>query len=77
MSRSRLSHRTALVAVVAPVVTAGLVATAGPASAIPFEGDPSPSQCVRIVTLSGAGSPGSPLFLSHGRIAVLVPRSGC
>jgi len=77
MSRSRLSRRTALVAVLAPVVTAGLVAIAGPASAVPFEGDPSPTQCVRIVPLPGAGPAGSPLFLSHGYVAVLVPRSEC
>ena len=77
MSRSRLSRRTALLAVLAPVAAAGLVATAGPASAVPFEGDPSPTQCVRIVALSDTGEAGSPLFLSHGYAAVLVPRSGC
>ena len=77
MSRHPLSRRTALVAVLAPLVTAGLVAIAGPAAAVPFEGDPSPTQCVRIVPLPGAGPAGSPLFLSHGYVAILVPRSGC
>ena len=51
MSRSLLSQRTAIVAVLAPIVTAGLVLTAGPAGAIPFEGDPAPTSCVRIVAL--------------------------
>jgi hypothetical protein len=77
MSRYPLSRRTALVAVLAPLVTAGLVAIAGPAAAVPFEGDPSPTQCLRIVPLPGAGPAGSTLFLSHGYVAVLVPRSGC
>jgi len=77
MSRNPLSRRTAIVAVLAPIVTAGLVATAGPAGAIPFEGDPSPTQCLRIVALPGAGPAGSPLFLSHGYVAVLRPRSAC
>ena len=77
MSRSPLSRRTALIASLAPVVTAGLVLTAGPAGAIPFEGDPSPTNCVRIVPLPGAGPAGSTLFVSHGYIAVLVPRPEC
>jgi hypothetical protein len=32
---------------------------------------------MRIVPLPGVGPAGSPLFLSHGYVAVLVPRSGC
>ena len=40
MSRSPLSRRTALVAVLAPLVTAGLVATAGPAARRPVRGRP-------------------------------------
>ena len=77
MSRYPFSRRTTLVAVLAPLVTAGLVATAGPAAAVPFEGDPSPTQCLRIVALPGAAPAGSTLFLSHGYVAVLRPRSEC
>lgn len=77
MSRSQLRRRTAIVAALAPIVTAGLVITAGPAGAIPFEGDPSPRQCVRIVALPGGAAAGSALFVSHGYVAVLVPRSEC
>jgi len=77
MSRYPLSRRTALVAVLAPLVTAGLVAITGPAAAVPFEGDPSPTHCLRIVAVPGAAPAGSPLFLSHGYVAVLVPRSEC
>ena len=77
MSRSPLSRRTAIVAALAPIVTAGLVISAGPAGAIPFEGDPSPTSCLRIVALPGAAAAGSTLFVSHGYVAVLVPRSEC
>ena len=47
------------------------------AVAIPFEGDPSPTRCVRVLALSDAAPAGSSLFLSHGYVAVLVPRWGC
>ena len=77
MSRSRNVRRTAVLAVLAPLAAAGLVLTAGPAGAIPFEGDPDPSTCVRIVSLSHTGHAGSPLFVSHGYAAVLVPRIDC
>jgi len=76
MSRSS-TRRAALLAVLAPVVTAGFIATAGSASAIPFEGDPTPTTCLRIVALPGASEAGSPLFVSHGYVAVLVPRIYC
>lgn len=77
MSRSQLRRPTAIIAVLTPIVTAGLVLTAGPAGAIPFEGDPTPTSCVRIVALPGAAAAGSTLFVSHGYAAVLVPRSEC
>ena len=70
-------HRTrrgALVALLAPLTAAAVVLGAGPASAIPFEGDPSPTQCVQLVRLPGAGPSGSSLFVSHGYALVL--RSG-
>ena len=75
MSRSR-SRRAALLAVLAPVVTAGLLATAGPAAAIPFEGDPTPTSCLRLGS-ARAGTAGSSRFVSHGYVLVLVPRSEC
>ena len=71
MSRSSI-RRTAVLAVLAPIATAGLVATAGSASAVPFEGDPTPSQCLRLERLPYANSiPGSTLFVSHGYALVL------
>jgi hypothetical protein len=66
---SRSSTRRA--AVLAPVVTAGLIAAGGPASAIPFEGDPTPSTCLRLEQVPDAAPPGSPLFVSHGYVLVL------
>jgi hypothetical protein len=86
MSRNPLRRRAAvvtalvavLVAVLAPIVTAGVIATAGPAGAVPFEGDPSPTSCVRIVALPGATPAGSSTLLRpRGYAAVLVPRSQC
>ena len=76
MSRSS-TRRAAVLTVLTPVVAAGLIAGAGSASAIPFEGDPTPSNCVRIVPIPGAAPAGSPLFVSHGYAAVLVPRPEC
>jgi hypothetical protein len=70
MSRSSI-RRTAVLAVLAPIATAGLVATAGSASAVPFEGDPTPSQCLRLERLPYAGPAGSTLFVSHGYALVL------
>jgi hypothetical protein len=77
MSLSRIARRAATLAVLAPLTAAGLVLAAGPAGAVPFEGDPTPTTCVRIVPLPGTGDAGSPLFGSHGYAAVLVPRIDC
>lgn len=76
MSRS-LGGRRAALALLVPALTAGLVAVSGPAGAIVHEGDPSPTHCLRIVERPGASPAGSPLFVSHGFIAVLVPRAEC
>ena len=66
MSRTSI-RRTAALAVLAPIATAGLIAAAGTASAIPFEGDPTPpSTCLRLERLPDAAPPGSTLFVSHG-----------
>jgi hypothetical protein len=70
MSRSSI-RRTAILAVLAPIATAGLIAVAGPASAVPFEGDPTPTQCLRLERLAYAGVAGNPLFVSHGYVLVL------
>jgi hypothetical protein len=70
MSRTSI-RRTAVLAVLAPVVTAGLIAGAGSASAIPFEGDPTPYSCLRLEPLPYAGPAGSTLFVSHGYALVL------
>jgi hypothetical protein len=65
---SRTSTRTAAVALLA---SAGLVALAGPAAAIPFEGGPDSSARVHVVALPDAAQAGSTLFVSHGYAAVL------
>jgi hypothetical protein len=68
-------RRAALLTAVTSVTAAGLIATAGPAAAMPFEGDPSPSQCVRVVPIPGfVRTPG---VFSLGLMQVLVPRSQC
>jgi len=77
MSRSRSARRAAVLTVLAPLAVVGLVLTAGPAGAIPFEGEPDSSTCLRIVHLPGASVAGSTLFVSHGYAAVLVPRAEC
>jgi|1186.fasta_scaffold26899_1 hypothetical protein len=75
MSRYPLRRRAAAVTLLASLTTAGLLSVAGPASAMPFEGDPSPTQCVRVVPLPGfVRTPG---FFSLGLVQVLVPRSEC
>ena len=70
MSRSS-TRRAAALAVLTPVVTAGLIAAAGSASAIPFEGDPTRSQCLRVVALPWPLAAGSSLFVSHGHVLML------
>jgi hypothetical protein len=71
MSRHPLSRRAAVVTVLTSLTTAGLLAVVGPASAIPFEGDPSPSQCLRLQRLPGATAGENPMFASHGYVLVL------
>jgi hypothetical protein len=74
MSRSPGGARAVVLTALVPLTTAGLVLAAGPAGAIPFEGEPDPASVVRVVPLPGASEAGSPLFVSHGYAAVLVPR---
>jgi hypothetical protein len=76
MSSPTTARRTAL-ALLAPLLAAGLVATAGSAAAIPFEGEPTPTTCLRVVPLAGAGPAGSTLFVSHGLALVLVDGADC
>jgi hypothetical protein len=74
MSRSRIARHAAVLAA-STSIAAAFVAAAGPAAAMPFEGDPGPTQCVRVVPLAD--------FLRSselpwtGLVAVLVPRSEC
>jgi hypothetical protein len=72
MSRSSI-RRAAALAVLAPIATAGLIAAAGTASAIPFEGDPTPpTTCLRLERLPDAAPAGSTLFVSHGYYLALT-----
>jgi hypothetical protein len=68
---SRPSARRTVLALLAPLVTAGLVATAAPASAIPYEGEPTSTTCLRLERLADTGPAGSPLFVSWGFVLVL------
>ena len=72
MSRTS-TRRAAALAVLAPIATAGLIAAAGPASAVPFEGDPTPpSTCLRLERLPDAAPAGSTLFISYGYYLALT-----
>jgi hypothetical protein len=73
----RTHHRSAVLCALAPLAVAGLVATAGPAAAIPFEGDPEQQQCLRVQRLPDAGIAGSPLFVSFGYVLVLATGAEC
>ena len=75
MSRSRTVRRATVLSAVTAATAASLLAGAGPAAAMPFEGDPSPTQCVRVVPLPGFER--SPGVFSLGLVAVLVPRAEC
>ena len=74
---SRHSTRRTAIALLAPLVTAGVVAMAGPANAIPFEGEPTSDTCLRVVPWPVAGPAGSFLFISYGFAAVLVEEAAC
>jgi len=71
MSRYPLRRRAAVVTVLTSITTAGLLAVVAPASAIPYEGDPGPFQCLRLERLPGATPGENPLFVSHGYVLVL------
>jgi len=77
MSRSRSARRAAALIVLSPLLTAGMLLTAGPASAILTEGEPDSSHCLRVVRLPSAPPAGSTMFGSYGLAAVLVPRADC
>lgn len=76
MSSRHSTRRTAL-ALLAPLVTAGVVATAAPAHALPFEGEPTSGSCLRVVPWPVAGPAGSFLFISYGYVAVLADEAAC
>lgn len=75
MSRSRTVRRATVLSAVTAAAAASLLAGAGPAAAMPFEGDPSPTQCVRVVPLPGFVR--SPDVFSVGLYAALVSRPDC
>ena len=77
---SRLLHRrSAGVALATPVVTAVLLVSGGPAGAMPLEGDPDRSTCVRVVHRSvlWPDEPGGIRFVGLPYVSVLVPRAEC
>ncbi|MGX5655436.1 hypothetical protein ACWKWC_11745 [Geodermatophilus nigrescens] len=74
-------RRLAVLGVLTPLATVGVLAAAGPAGAVPFEGDPGTTHCVRLVTWAElTGEPGVPGGRQPGTVplvAVLVPLSEC
>ncbi|MGY1700692.1 hypothetical protein [Geodermatophilus sp. SYSU D00766] len=78
-SRAARRRRVAALAVLTPLVTAGVLAAAGPAGAVPFEGDPGTTHCVRVVPR--AGLTGEPVadrsWPDVPVVAVLVPLPEC
>jgi len=68
---SRSSTRRTVLALLAPLVTVGIVVTAAPASAIPMEGMSASASCVQLVDRDHVGTAGSPLFISFGYALVL------
>jgi hypothetical protein len=74
-----LAGRAVVTTALAVFGTACAVAVAGPAAAIPFEGDPDAAHCVRLVhrqTLwpAEAGLTG---YVGVPLVAILVPRADC
>jgi hypothetical protein len=66
LPRTAGRRRVAALAVLAPLVTAGVLAGAGPA-AVPFEGDPGTTHCVRLVSWTElTGEPGAVPTASSG-----------
>jgi hypothetical protein len=74
---SRPGTRRTVLALLAPLAAAGIVATAAPAGAIPYEGESTSGSCLRVTAWPTAGPPGSPLFISFGLVALLVEEEAC
>jgi hypothetical protein len=77
-----ITRRLPALAALVPAAVVGLLAVTTPAGAVLTEGDPGPAQCVRVVSLaeftgSSVAEPGSPLFVAHGVVAVLVSQLQC
>ncbi|MGY1726573.1 hypothetical protein ACI79J_06345 [Geodermatophilus sp. SYSU D01062] len=75
-------RRAAVLGVLLPLVTGGLLAVTGPAGAVPFEGDPGTTHCVRLVTwseLTGEPvvAPPDQWWTALPLVAVLVPLDEC
>jgi hypothetical protein len=68
---SSLTPRRTALALLAPLLTVGIVATAAPASAIPFEGDPTPTTCLRLAPRPDAAPADSTWFVAAGVVLVL------
>ncbi|MGY1608918.1 MULTISPECIES: hypothetical protein [unclassified Geodermatophilus] len=82
LARAVPRRRLAALAVLTPLVTGGVLTAAGPAGAVPFEGNPDTTRCERLVSRSELT--GEPTALPADRpfgavplVAVLVPLSEC
>lgn len=79
MSRLLNRRSAGVVAVATSLVTAALLVSGDPALAIPVEGDPDRSSCVRVVHRSVLW-PDEPIgirFVGLPYVSVLMPRSEC
>jgi hypothetical protein len=71
-------RRVAALGVLVPFAGSCLLAAAGPAGAVAFEGDPGTTHCVRLVTWTElTGDPVPPGRPHPALVAVLVPLAEC
>ena len=80
MSEHRSRTRRAALPLVAMLATGGLILSAPPAGAIPFEGTPDPSACERLLVRAEewpSRPSDNPRFVSDGFVLYLSRMPGC
>jgi hypothetical protein len=82
MTSTTARRRAVALGVLVPLLTGGLLAAAGPAGAVPFEGDPGTTHCTRLLswtelTRQPVTVDPDALRSSVPLLAVLVPLAEC
>jgi hypothetical protein len=80
MSIRRSTARRTVVTTLATLSTGVFIASAGTASAIPFEGTPDPTRCERLLTRAvdwPGGDAENTRFVSDGYVSFLATRPDC